>query len=152
MHRLSILAFSLLLSFLTLPAWAGENGTAEDAIAMTRKAVAYLKQTSPETAYSEITAKSPRFIDRDLYVVVYDFSGNCLAHGANPKLVGKNLIDIQDVDGIYYIRERISLAEKKDKFWHDYKFTDPSTRKISRKSTYCERSDSVIVCVGIYKP
>ena len=29
----------------------------------------------------------------------YDMNGQCLAHGGNPKMVGKELIDLKDADG-----------------------------------------------------
>jgi len=132
-------------------AQAADQGTADEAVAMTKKAVDYIKTATPEKAYGEITAKDPRFTDRDLYVIVYDLQGKCLAHGANAKLVGKDLIENEDADGKPYVKERIDLAKAKATFWQDYKFTDPTTRKIEQKSTYCERLNDTAVCVGIYK-
>lgn len=143
-------ALAVLIS--TAPALAAEHGTADEAVAMTRKAVAYIKETGTEKAYGEITAKDPRFAERDLYVIVYDVQGKCLAHGANPKLVGKDLIENQDTDGKFYVKERVELAKTKASFWQDYKFTDPMTKKIEPKQTYCERLADTVVCVGIYKP
>ena len=40
-----------------------------------------------------------KFTDRDLYLVVYGLDGVVHAHGANEKMIGKNLIDLKDVDG-----------------------------------------------------
>jgi len=130
---------------------AGEKGTADEAVAMTHKATAFLAKEGPDAAFAAFTGKDPRFTDRDLYVIVYDLDGKCLAHGANPKLVGKDLIENQDTDGKFYIRERVELARSKPSFWQDYKFTNPSTKKIEPKSTYCEKATDKIVCVGIYK-
>ena len=71
----------------------------------------------------------------------------------NPEhpLVGKELIALKDPDGKQFVKERVDLARAKGRFWHDYKFTDPLTRKILPKSTYCERVEATAVCVGIYK-
>jgi cytochrome c len=91
------------------------------------------------------------FRDRDLYIVVYDLEGKCLAHGANAKLVGKDLSDAQDVDGVYYVKDRVKLATSQSSFWQDYKFTNPVTEKIEPKQTYCERLKDTVVCGGIYK-
>jgi signal transduction histidine kinase len=66
-------------------------------------------------------------------------------------MVGKVLIDLTDADGKAWIKERVELARTKPKFWHDYKFTDPVTKKVLPKSTYCERVEATAVCVGIYK-
>jgi signal transduction histidine kinase len=132
-------------------AQAADQGTADEAIAMTKTAVAYIKSATPEKAYPEITAKDPRFAVGDLYVIVYDLQGKCLAHGANPKLVGKDLVENQDADGKLYVKERVDMAQAKTSFWQDYKFTNPATKKIEQKSTYCERLNDTAVCVGIYK-
>ena len=139
------------LNALALAGGAAEYGTAKEAEAMVAKAVAAIKSEGAEKAYAEFTNRAPAFADRDLYVVVYDFEGRVLAHGQNPKMVGKDLIDLRDPDGKAFVQERVDLARTKTSFWQDYKFTDPVTRKMASKSTYCERVESTAVCVGIYK-
>ncbi len=128
-----------------------EVGTAREAEAMVDKGVARIKAVGSERAYADFTGRAPGFVDRDLYVVVYDLEGRVLAHGQNSKMVGKDLIDLCDPDGKAWVKERVELARSKGKFWHDYKFTDPMTKKVLPKSTYCERVESTAVCVGIYK-
>src|SRR5215831_7603318 len=119
-----------------------QRATADEAVAMVKKAVTYIKDSGREKAYREFGDKQGSFVDRDLYVVVYGFDGKVLAHGANPKLVGKDLIDAQDVDGVYYVRERVEKAKANQSFWQDYKFVDPITKKIEPKKMYCERLDN----------
>lgn len=131
---------------------AHAQGTAAEAMAMVQQTVSHIRATGAENTYHAITAQEPGYKDRDLYVVVYDRDGHCLAHGANPRLVGKALIDIQDVDGKFYVRERVERAGKETTFWQDYKFINPMTRKIQAKSMYCDGSPGVIVCAGIYHP
>jgi cytochrome c len=75
-----------------------------------------------------------------------------MAHGANEKFVGKNMIDLRDADGKEHIRERMELAKTKSSFWQDFKFVNPVTKKMEPKSMYCERADELVVCGGIYKP
>lgn len=82
---------------------------------------------------------------------MYDLGGCGLAHGGNPKMVGNELLAMRDADGKPFVKERVELARSKSKFWHQYRFTDPMTHAILPKSTYCERVDSTVVCVGIYK-
>ena len=76
-------------------AHAADTGTAAEAEAMTKRAVAYLKANGPEKASQEFTSGSS-FKDRDLYVSYYDMTGKVLGHGANPKLVGKDLSGLKD--------------------------------------------------------
>jgi cytochrome c len=127
------------------------NATADEAVAMVKKGVAFIKAQGTEKGYAEISNKQGQFIDRDLYLVVYGLDGTVLAHGANDKMVGKNLIDLKDIDGKAFVKERVELGQTKSSFWQDYKFTDPVTKKIEPKTTYCERLDASVVCGGIYK-
>jgi signal transduction histidine kinase len=122
-----------------------------DAEKMVKRGVEFLKKHGREKAALEITAPSKTFVDRDLYLVIYDMDGNCVAHGQNPKQVGKSLIDLKDPDGKLFVKERVELARAKGSFWQDYKFTDPLTKKVLPKEMYCERADDLIVCGGIYK-
>jgi cytochrome c len=147
------LVMRILAVSLTLAAGAvhAGNATAEEATAMVKKGVAFIKAEGTEKGYAEISNKQGRFIDRDLYLVVYGLDGTVLAHGANDKMIGKNLIDLQDIDGKAFVKERVELARTKTTFWQDYKFTDPVTKKIEPKSTYCERLDASVVCGGIYR-
>ena len=60
-------------------------------------------------------------------------------------------VELRVADGKAFVKERADLGRAKRSFWHDYKWTDPITRKVARKSTYCERLDEKLFCVGIYK-
>ena len=130
---------------------AAEFGTKDEAVALVKKAVTFIKDQGSDKAYSEISNKSGPFIDRDLYVVVYGLDGKVLAHGANGKLIGKDMLDAQDVDGKPYVKERVDLARAQPTFWQDYKFANPVSKKVEPKQMYCERVAETAVCAGIYK-
>lgn len=147
----SLLSAALLCAMTATPVLAAEHGTAAEAEALVKKAVAFIKSDGPEKAYAAFTAKDPRFTDRDLYILVHNFNGICLAHGFTAKLVGKNMLDMQDIDGKAYVRERMEMAKTKPSFWQDYRYTDPLSKKIESKSTYCEVVGNTTVCSGIYK-
>jgi cytochrome c len=127
------------------------NATAAEATAMVNKGVAFIKANGKEKAYAAFDDKAGPFVDRDLYLTVYSMDGTVLAHGANAKMIGKNLIDLKDIDGKPFVKERMELAKTKASFWQDYKFTNPVTKKIEPKSMYCEKLDDTVVCGGIYK-
>ena len=130
---------------------AGANASAAEATAMVKKGVAFIKASGKEKGYAEISNKGGQFNDRDLYLTVYGMDGTVRAHGANEKMIGKNLIDLKDVDGKEFVRERVELGMAKKSFWQDYKFTNPVTRKVEPKTMYCERLDETVVCGGVYK-
>ena len=140
----------LLLAAIGGAAHASEYASSKEAETMVAKAIAALK-TNKQKTYDEITAKDAKWIDRDLYPVVYDLTGKVLAHGQNPKQVGKDLIDLKDPDGKLFVKERVELASAKGKFWQDYKFTDPLTKKALPKQMYCEKLNDTAVCAGVYK-
>jgi len=149
----------LLASVLTAAALAGTglacakegNATAAEATAMVKKGVAFIKANGRDKGYAEINNKAGQFTDRDLYLVVYGLDGVVRSHGANEKMIGKNLLELKDVDGKAFVKERVELAQAKGTFWQDYKFTNPVSKKIEPKSAYCERLEDVVVCGGIYK-
>ncbi|MFH1343301.1 MAG: cache domain-containing protein [Pseudomonadota bacterium] len=130
---------------------AAGGANKDEAVAMVKKAVSFIKEKGADKAYPEFTGKAPGFIDRDLYVVVYQLDGKVLAHGSNAKFVGKDLIDAQDVDGKLYVKERVEMAAKQPSFWQDYKFVNPVTKKVEPKQMYCEKVENTAVCAGIYK-
>lgn len=147
-----LLIAALTLMFPLTQVCAEESrATRADAEKMVKKALDALKKAGKEKTFADITAPSKVFVDRDLYVVVYDLQGVALAHGQNTKQVGKNLIELKDPDGKLFIKERVDLAQSKGKFWQDYKFTDPLTKKVLPKQMYCERNDDTVVCGGVYK-
>ena len=130
---------------------AADRGTADDAIAMVKKAVAFLKANGKEKLFAEVNNPSGQFVKGDLYVFVHDLEGNCLAHGGNPKLIGKNLLDLKDATGFQMVKGFIEVANTKGKGWVDYKWPNKTTKEVESKSTYLEKVDSLIISVGIYK-
>ena len=132
-------------------AHADEGATPAEATAMVKKGVAFIKTQGKDKGYAEISSKTSQFKDRDLYLVVYGLDGTVRAHGANEKMIGKNLIDLKDVDGKAFVKERVELAASKGTFWQDYKFTNPTNKKIEPKTAYCEKLEDTAVCGGIYK-
>lgn len=130
---------------------AGEFGNAKEAESLVGKAAKHIKDAGKETAFADFTGKKSGWVDRDLYVMVYDLNGKVLAHGQNEKQVGKDMIGFKDPDGKEFIKERMELAKSKGKFWQDYQFTDPVTKTIKPKSAFCEKLDELVVCSGIYK-
>ena len=140
----------LLLACLSGSAFAA-GFTDKDAIAMTDKALAYAKTNGKDKLIAEVNAKNPEFIQGELYVVVYGMDGMRLAHPANPKLVGKSVLDIADVDGKEYGKEMVAIAKDKGTGWVDYKFKNPTSNKVEQKASYVVRAGDVFVIVGIYK-
>jgi signal transduction histidine kinase len=147
----SVAVASAIAALLSGSAFAAEFATKDEAMAMVKKAVAFIKAQGPEKGYAEISKKGSQFTDRDLYVVVYGLNGTVYAHGANEKLINTDQSQAKDVDGKPFVQERIALAKKGDPFWQDYKFLNPVSKNTEPKQMYCERLNETAVCGGVYK-
>ncbi|MDC8757260.1 cache domain-containing protein [Janthinobacterium fluminis] len=150
---ISTVALSLGILALPCAALAADKGTADEAVAMTKKAAALIKSAGKDKAFAEISnPANANFHDRDLYVYVYDLHGVTLAHGNNPKMVGKNLIEMKDNEGKPVIKNLIEIANSPaGKGWVEFKWPNPVTKVIEQKAGYIEKVDNMIVGSGIYK-
>ena len=153
MNKKLAMMLSLALSVGASSVLAAEGGaTKDEAVAMVKKGVAYVKSAGKDKAYADISDKAnAEFHHQDLYLTVYALDGTVKAHGSNAKMIGKNLIELKDIDGKAFVKERVDMAKTNATFWQDYKFTNPETKKIEPKSMYCEKLDDTVVCGGIYK-
>ena len=134
------------------PVSAAEFGSKDEAVAMVKRVQAEFKKDGPAATFKTVSDKTvAEYHDRDLYPFVYDMSGKCVAHGARPALIGKNLIDLKDQDGKLLIREMVTLAKGPGSGWVDYKWPNPLNNKIEDKSSYVEKMGDYFVGVGIYK-
>jgi len=146
-------AFAL-ISLLTLPCFAAgaDYGSRDDAVTMVKRVKAMFAEAGRDATFAAVSDKSAaEFHDRDLYPFIFDLAGNCLAHGARPALIGRNLYDLKDQDGRYLIRELVAIVTGPGSGWFDYKWPDPLTNKIEEKSSYVERMGNYFVGVGVYK-
>ncbi len=127
------------------------NDAAVAATALVRKAGAYLQRNGLERSVAAFNDARGDFVQGDLYIVLYDLRGWCLAHGTNAALRGTDQIDQRDPDGKFIVRERLQLAQARTSFWQDYKHRNPVTGEIAQKSHYFERVGEYLVGCGIYK-
>jgi cytochrome c len=151
MKSLHTLLLAAAAAFVVTPALSASGASKDEAVAMVKKGIAFIKASGADKAYAAFTAKDKQFIDRDLYLVVYGLDGKVLAHGANEKQVGKDLIEMTDIDGKYFVKERVAMVKAKPAgAWQEYKFTNPVSKKIEPKVMYCEKQGETAVCGGVY--
>jgi|SRR5689334_18759443 signal transduction histidine kinase len=143
---------SVALLILSVSVAAAEHGSKDEAVAMVKRVQAMYAQDGLEATLKAVSDKSVgEFHDRDLYPFIYDMNGTCIAHGARPALIGKNLIDIKDQDGKYLIQEMIKIANGPGSGWIDYKWPSPVNNKIEDKTSYIEKMGPTFVGVGVYR-
>ncbi|MBJ7313806.1 cache domain-containing protein [Rugamonas sp. CCM 8940] len=155
-----------LILFATLlvvgPARAIERSNADEAIALIDKALDYMKKNGKEKSIAEFNNLNSPFnvtseINKkgDLYLFMFDASKpgtGQVVHGKNPKIVGKDVSDMRDADGVYLIREIIKACNSPaGKGWVSYKWPNPVSKAVESKQSYVVRIDEYCLGTGIYK-
>ena len=139
----------LMAAVMSTTALSEDRASLEDAKAMAEKAAAHYRQAGEAAALADFM-KSPEWRDRDLYVFAVTVDGVMLANGGSAALVGRNLSKLLDADG-KPIQEMMVAVKGAD--WVEYRWRNPQSGMIERKSTYTIRvSDNLIIGVGAYKP
>ena len=153
MKFLRTLTALLFAAAVSVTVMAQDRGTKDEAKAMTSAALAHIKKVGNEQAFKDFTTDKANWTKKDLYVFAADTKGNVLAHGANDKLVGKNMIELKDQNGKMFVREMAELALTKGEGWVEYDWTHPSTKKVEGKSTFVKRIPGFdgSVSVGVYR-
>ncbi|MGF1734111.1 cache domain-containing protein [Photobacterium satsumensis] len=89
-----------------------------------------------------------QFVKNDLYVFVLDKrTGEFLAHGATPHLVGK----VFNIQGKPMIGEMLKIAEETGRGEITYPWLNPTSGKVESKHTYYRILDNKLVGVGYYE-
>lgn len=152
MRLFALFMFASLLAIATPALATSEFGSKDEAVAMVKRVQEEFKKAGADATFKDVSDKSAKaFHDRDLYPFIYDMTGKCVAHGARPALIGKNLIDLKDQDGKFLIREMITISKGPGSGWVDYKWPNPLNNKIEDKSSYIEKMGDYFVGVGVYK-
>jgi hypothetical protein len=147
-------AVSLLNSVETFDLGAREYGTPEEAQAMVAAGIEFYRAQGEQALVDDINRLGEgRFIDRDLYLMVYrlDDGARLLAHGNNPRLVGFDGSKYKDVDGKPFVAEMMEVARTRGSGWIEFKWAHPVTNEIRVKTSYFERVGDLVFVCGAYK-
>jgi signal transduction histidine kinase len=86
------------------------------------------------------------------YIFVYTFDGVNIVDPILKQNYGKNLLDFQDSDGVYVIKDLIDVAHQQDGGYVEYRWNKPTTSKITKKISYAKAYEpwGWMVGTGIY--
>jgi cytochrome c len=132
-------------------ALAAERGSQEEAKALLDRAIAHVNEVGTEKAFADFSSTAGGYVDRDLYVYCLDMEGKMLAHGNNPALIGKNLMEMKDPDGVQPVKESIRILASTNEGVLNFKWPNPISKKIEAKSAFISRVKSDWCGVGYYK-
>ncbi|MBC3873234.1 cache domain-containing protein [Undibacterium flavidum] len=154
--QLAVLA-SIAFTIHATPSIAIERSDAKMAIALMQKAQTYLQQNGVEKAIIEFNRLDSPFNSKstinpygDLYLFTLDSKGYQAVHGKNPKIRGKFMLEMRDIDGVYLIEAlvKICFSSKEGKGWTKYRWPNPITKEVEPKQGYAERVPGMDLCIG----
>lgn len=147
-----ICAVVVMMFMAGVAAYAQEKrGTSEEAKAMVKKAVAYVKEVGREKALAEFSNPKGKFISKDLYISVLSMDGTLLAHPYATKGIGHNILNMKDADGKAAVKEKIENAKKNGYGIEVYRWSHPQTKKVEKKYGVYELVDNMVISCGYYK-
>ena len=127
------------------------QGTADQARQMVFDALVHLRTQGMEHACADFHDKNGPFIDRDLYIFIFDRSGRYVLHGAMPEKDGTYLSAIAGLDAKQLVADAWNICDSEQGGWVSYTITNPLTGEVQGKSSYVmPLDDEQLIGCGCY--
>lgn len=127
------------------------QATTAEVEAFVKEALEYARSNEKDEVLAVFTDPSGDFVRGELYIYAYDFKGNVIAHGGDSGLVGQNLIDYTDPEGVRVI-ERLRELAREGEGWLEYTWNNPGTGRQEAKLGYVVKvDDSWFIGSGTYR-
>lgn len=137
---------------ITLPMFNAAAATADEAKAFAERAAAHVKEVGKDRAFADFSRPDSGWVSGELYIFCQADDGTVVAHGGNPALVGKNMLNVKDPDGKMPNAEMNKLGLTQGAGWYDFRWPNPATKQIQQKSAYVIKIDDHTICgSGYYK-
>lgn len=128
---------------------AQDKGTLSEAKAMAEQAAAHVTKVGPEKAFQDFNDKSnSTWHKKDLYVFAYNTKGDCVAHGSNHELIGKNRSDMKDPSGKPVVQELLAAA-KNGGGQVSYQWPNRLTKQVEAKTSFVVKLTNYDGLVGV---
>ncbi len=127
------------------------QGTADQARQMVFDAMTHIRSAGLNQAMQDFHDKQGHFIDRDLYVFIFDRAGYYQVHGAMPEKDGTALHAIAGLDADKLVADAWDVCEQEQGGWVNYTITNPVTREVQAKTSYVmPLDDNRLIGCGCY--
>jgi methyl-accepting chemotaxis protein len=129
------------------------QGTSDEAMAIALKAHAHVKAVGFDRAFKDFHDKGGEFIDRDLYVFVFDREGVYQVMGADQARVGTRLSDAPGVDAAKLLEDAWRRAEgQAEGGWVEYNILNLATGDVRGKASFVmQLDDQRLIGCGAYR-
>lgn len=109
----------------------------------------YFDQVPKDIVFSRVSDSNGSFVMGDITTFISDFEGNILADSFDEANIGQNLIDYQDKNGKYIIKEAIKVASGEMGFGWIESSTNAGLKKMYVKS-YTDKLGKKFLLVGCF--
>ncbi|SLM31277.1 putative Cache, type 2 domain protein [Desulfamplus magnetovallimortis] len=138
--------------FVSQIATSEELATKEECIQKCGEVAAIIKEKGADEAIKLVNDNSGPFVWKDTYVYIMDLEATIVAHGPQPKFIGKNLMGLKDPVSKqpWYpaLFEKIKAGTNSG--WFDYHWKKPNAEGVYTKNCYFEQAGDLVVFAGIY--
>lgn len=118
------------------------------------KAAKLLEEKGKKVAFAAFNNKAGQFIFLDTYVYVKNMQGIELVNPYFPELVGENIMDLQDAEGNFFVKNELKILQNQNSCWYTYTWPKPGTEVPFPKTVYVKKvkltSETVVVGAGYY--
>lgn len=112
--------------------------TPEAAKALLDSAVVEIKSAGPDKAAAAFNAGG-KWHKGALYVVMVQLDGVMVAHSANPKMPGKNMLEAKDAAGRAFVKEAIAAVKGPGTGEIPLRWPNPETKQIADATMFVKR-------------
>ncbi|MCB8746064.1 methyl-accepting chemotaxis protein [Rhodoferax sp. U2-2l] len=112
------------------------QGTADQARQMVFDAMAHLRNVGYAQAVRDFHDKSGPFIDRDMYIFIFDRRGIYQVHGASPEKDNSDLRAIPGLDAEQLLADAWAACDQAQGGWVNYLITNPVSGETQAKTSY----------------
>ncbi len=150
MNKILAVCASVFLLVVSFSAQAADKkATAENLV---KSAIAHYDKVGKDQAFKDFAVKGGDFNHGEFYVFIQSAeSDEMVFHGANAKLVGRNLMGLKDPTGKQFVKEYADNTKKNGSAWTSYQWVHPETKKLAPKQSYTQQHDGLIFGTGYYE-
>jgi len=112
------------------------QGTADQARQLVFDAMVHMRNVGYEQAVRDFHDPQAGFIDRDMYIFIFDRAGFYIVHGSMPEKDGSDLRAIAGLDAQKLVDDAWEVCDNEQGGWVNYTITNPVTRDVQAKSSY----------------
>jgi signal transduction histidine kinase len=84
----------------------------EDLIAFVNEARDFVVEQGKDKALEVFNDPNGKFVRGGYYIIAYDFNGTCLVHPYEPQMIGENVLNVTDTNGVALKRNMREVAKR----------------------------------------